>query len=184
MLLAPHLITPQHLLGPALVAPNGSSSPAQVGRTEVYIAPGILRVGRFKLITESPGNRDILGCGGGWIPLPTNASAPPCSKQKVSCAAGQMDPRDLELCNGCNSTSPCLFDVGQNDAEERNNVADLNPGIVSSLRDRLKAIEATAWSPPKTLPNNGMYCEDCKRRGGFNGPWMPLDPGPGGELGQ
>ena len=88
-----------------------------------------------------------------------------------------MDPRDLELCGGCNNTSPCLFDVGQDDVEERNNVDGLNAAIVSSMLARLKAIEATAWTPPETLPDNGMYCEGCKRRGGFNGPWMPLEPG-------
>jgi len=91
--------------------------------------------------------------------------------------SGQTDPRDLELCGGCNITSPCLFDVGQDDVAERRNVAGLNPATVSSMLRRLKAIEATAWTPPRTLPDNGMYCEDCKRRGGFNGPWMALEPG-------
>lgn len=157
-------------LWPALLDPNGSTG---LRRNEVYITGGIMRVNRYKLHTQNAGNREVLGCGGGWIPLPTNTSAEQCI-DGTSCAPGKMDPRDVLLCGGCNRSSPCLFDVGIEDPGERYNIAAQNQDIVESILARIDALEATTWTPPPTLPNDGKFCAAYRRYGGFNGPWQPL----------
>ena len=155
------------LSGSATAITSTTSAPV---RSECYISPQVFRMGRWKLHVGNAGTRDILGCGGGWVRLPTNASAT-C---RAGAKCGPANPIDAMICNGCTESSPCLFDVGGVDKEERHNVAETNTQVVAAMRARLGVLQATMWVPPTVLPNTGGACAAAKARGGVLGPWQQL----------
>ena len=132
-------------------------------------------MGDYKLIARNPGGRGLVGTGGGWIRPATNTTDPYPNRNKM------MGPVDDFLKRGCNQSRPCLFRVSgdedvpwSGDAQERHDLADSQPDLVTSMLARLRAVEKTAWSAPRQANNTGRVCDVMmdKYKGLVLGPWQ------------
>lgn len=160
--------------------PTLSSSSASPGayRNETLIGEAVLRVGQYKLIASMDYMLTycILGTGGGWIPLPSNATdVCPFGKAAGECDDKKQQLSDVDkwLCsNPCTADSPCLFDVVA-DPTEHFEISKQHPDIVESLKAKLAEYQAREFRAPFPV-DNGRACQAAKDNDYFRTPW--LDP--------
>ena len=105
----------------------------------------------------------------------------PYDKKRYPAMMVVTSPIDLWLCGpmkkdgkgtkgACTDESPCLWNV-VDDPQERDEVAEHNPTIVTQLRARLAEL-AKGFAVDADFNQTGDFCAAAKKRNGFCGPWV------------
>ena len=134
---------------------GGSSNPRAIISSKVGGGGGGGRATLFKLLLGS-------------VPFATWSGV-----RYPNASSGALDPRSITQ----NCSEGCLFEV-MSDPTEHVEISAQHPEVVTELKARLEAVEATAWVPNRGVPMEAAC--DRKRYDGHYGPFLQLDDDGGG----
>ena len=66
----------------------------------------------------------------------------------------------------------CLFDIFA-DPTEHHDLAAEQPELAAALLERLVALDATLFDPPRGKADHAGACRQVERNSGYWGPWLP-----------
>eukprot|EP00948_MAST-09A_sp_MAST-9A-sp1_P000778 g778.t1 len=130
----------------------GTSSEDTTGRETILVHPNLLIHNEWKY--AAPSTVMIESAWGG-----------PFYPNKTTADTGDAIDQHRFVCS---ATTGCLFNI-VDDVEERNDVAEQFPDIVTQMQKLMEQERKTIWS--QSHENDPLCRKEATKRGGFLGPW-------------